>query len=248
MRSKTPSDPASSTQETSSGIKRRRLYGRRRGRILRQGRKALLEDVLPELRVAVEETDDGVAPIDPAALFDFPVTDVWLEIGFGAGEHLAARAGAHPDIGFIGAEHFLAGIAGLLKHISDGALRNIRIFQDDAAVLLDALPDASLGRVFLLYPDPWPKARHEKRRFLSHENLDRLRRVMKPGAEFFVATDHPVYRAWAVERMASRDDFEWLAESPKDWREAPADWPGTRYEAKAIRERRIPTYLRYRRV
>jgi len=110
------------------------------------------------------------------------------------------------------------------------------------------LPDASLGRVFLLYPDPWPKARHEKRRFLSHENLDRLHRVMKPGAELFIATDHPVYLAWAVERMASRDDFDWLAEKPSDWRDPPADWPGTRYEAKAIREGRIPVYLRYRRV
>ena len=248
MRSKTPSETDLPTQENSSGIKRRRLYGRRRGRILRQGRKALLEDVLPELRIEVHETETGVDRLDPAALFEGPVADIWLEIGFGAGEHLAARAASNPDIGFIGAEHFLAGIAGFLKHISDGALRNVRIFQDDAAVLLDALPDASLGRVFLLYPDPWPKARHEKRRFLSRENLDRLHRVMKSGAELFVATDHPVYLAWAVERMASRDDFEWLAETPKDWREPPADWPGTRYEAKAIREGRTPTYLRYRRV
>lgn len=247
MPSKTHSETAQSTQETSSGIKRRRLYGRRRGRILRKGRKALLEDVLPELRIEVRETEAGVEPIDPATLFEGPVKDNWLEIGFGAGEHLAARAAANPDIGFIGAEHFLAGIAGLLKHIGEGGLENIRIFQDDAAVLLDALPDASLGRVFLLYPDPWPKARHEKRRFLSHENLDRLHRVMKPGAEFFVATDHPVYLAWAVERMASRDDFEWLADGPRDWREPPGDWPGTRYEAKAIREGRTPAYLRYRR-
>ena len=246
MPSNRPSDPDLPDQDKSSGIKRRRLYGRRRGRILRQGRKALLEDVLPELRIEVRETEAGVERLDPATLFEGPVADIWLEIGFGAGEHLAARAAANPDIGFLGAEHFLAGIAGLLKHISDGALRNVRIFQDDAAVLLDALPDASLGRVFLLYPDPWPKARHEKRRFLSPENLDRLHRVMKPGAELFIATDHPVYLAWAVERMASRDDFEWLAETPRDWREPPADWPGTRYEAKAIREGRKPTYLGYR--
>jgi len=223
-------------------LKRRRLYGRRRGRVLRKGRKALLEELLPTLRIEL-----GDNRLDPAALFDRPVTDIWLEIGFGAGEHLAARAAANPEIGFLGAEHYLAGIASLLKHIADADLDNIRILTDDAALLLDALPDASLGRVFLLYPDPWPKARHEKRRFLSHENLDRLHRVMKPGGELLVATDHPVYLAWAVERMASRKDFTWLAESPKDWREAPVDWPGTRYEAKAIREGRRPTYMSYMR-
>jgi tRNA (guanine-N7-)-methyltransferase len=223
-------------------LKRRRLYGRRRGRVLRKGRKALLEELLPTLRIEL-----GDNRLDPAALFDRPVTDIWLEIGFGAGEHLAARAAANPEIGFLGAEHYLAGIASLLKHIADADLDNIRILTDDAALLLDALPDACLGRVFLLYPDPWPKARHEKRRFLSHENLDRLHRVMKPGGELLVATDHPVYLAWAVERMASRKDFILLAESPKDWREAPVDWPGTRYEAKAIREGRRPTYMSYMR-
>jgi tRNA (guanine-N7-)-methyltransferase len=223
-------------------VKRRRLYGRRRGRILRKGRKALLEELLPKLR-----TEIGDGPLDPAALFDRPVTDIWLEIGFGAGEHLAARAAAHPDVGFLGAEHYLAGIASLLKHIAAADLDNVRILTDDAALLLDALPDASLGRVFLLYPDPWPKARHEKRRFLSQENLDRLHRVMKLGAELLIATDHPVYLSWAIERMASRLDFIWLAEGPKDWREPPPDWPGTRYETKAVREGRTPTYLRYRR-
>ena len=242
MPSKTRSKTAPDKDTSSDGLKRRRLYGRRRGRVLRKGRKALLEELLPKLRIEI-----GDGPLDPAALFDRPVADIWLEIGFGAGEHLAARAAAHPDVGFLGAEHYLAGIASLLKHIADADLDNVRILTDDAALLLDALPDACLDRVFLLYPDPWPKARHEKRRFLSHENLDKLARVTKPGAELLVATDHPIYLAWAVERMASRTDFTWLAERPRDWRDPPPDWPGTRYEAKAIKQGRKPTYLSYRR-
>jgi len=185
--------------------------------------------------------------LDPAALFGEPVRELWLEIGFGAGEHLALQAAAHPAIGFIGCEVFLNGIAALLAEVAALGLANVRVFPGDARALLDALPDASIGRVFLLFPDPWPKHRHEGRRFVQATNLDRLQRTMRDGAELRIASDDPGHVAWVLERCLGHPGFEWTASRAEDWRRRPHDWPLTRYEAKAREEGRSATYLRFRR-
>lgn len=219
-----------------------KLHGRRRGRRLRKGRQALVDTLLPQLAVRLP---DAGATIDPAALFDPPVSEVWLEVGFGAGEHLAQQAAAHPEVGFVGCEVFINGIASLLRHVDARGLANVRVLQDDARLLLPALPAASLGRVFVLFPDPWPKARHEGRRFISGATLDDLARTMTPGAELRIATDHPVYLRWTLELMSRHPGFAWTARSARDWRTRPDDWPATRYEQKAAAEGRASTYLRY---
>lgn len=223
---------------------RPRLYGRRKGHRLRKGKQTLVETLLPELRVALPEQGGR---IDPAALFDRPVEDLWLEIGFGGGEHLAAQASQHPTVGLIGCEPFLNGIASLLDHVAQGGLRNVRILPDDARPLIAALPDASVGRVFLLFPDPWPKKRHERRRFVGPENLDALARVMRDGAEFRVASDDMGYIRWSLAHLTDHPAFEWTARGADDWRERTPDWPPTRYEMKAIRQGRRPVFLRFRR-
>jgi tRNA (guanine-N7-)-methyltransferase len=221
--------------------RKNKVFGRRRGRPLGARRRATLETLLPKLRVPL------AGPLDPFALFAPRPRAIWLEVGFGAGEHLAWQAERHPDIGLIGCEIFLDGVASLLRHVEERGLANIRVHPDDARDVLAALPDASLDRVFVLHPDPWPKTRHAARRFVNPANLDALARAMAPGAELRIATDHPVYKQWTLERMQRRDDFEWLARRAADWLERPADWPETRYEAKARREGRAPLYLRYRR-
>jgi len=218
----------------------RRLYGRRQGHKLRLGQAALVEDLLP--RVAVP---DG--PLDARALFgrDCPL---WFEIGFGAGEHLAAQAAANPDVGLIGAEPFLNGVVGALGHIEAQGLTNIRLHMGDALDVLERLPDASLDRAFLLHPDPWPKMRHAKRRFVNPGPLDMLAAKLKRGAELRIGTDHPVYCRWALMQMAARRDFDWQVTTPADWQVRPADWPQTRYEAKARRLGHEVWYFRYLRV
>jgi tRNA (guanine-N7-)-methyltransferase len=173
--------------------------------------------------------------------------DVWLEIGFGAGEHLAAQAQSNPGIGFIGVEPYVAGMAKLLAKITAAGLQNIRLYQSDARDLIKALPDASLGCVFVLFPDPWPKTRHHKRRLISTAMLDSLARVLRCGAELRFATDDRSYLIWTLERLLSHPAYHWIARSPGDWRNRPQDWPETRYEAKARRAGRICTYLRFRR-
>ena len=222
---------------------KRILYGRRRGRPLRQGQRNLLTDLLP--RIAVTLPEHGA--LDPARLFEPLPRDTWLEIGFGGGEHLAAQAAAHPDIGMIGCEVFETGIAKLLAEIDRRALGNVRILADDARLLLAALPGARIGRAFILFPDPWPKQRHHKRRLVGEETLAALARVMKDGAELRLATDDPDYLRWMLERVTVHPDFEWLVGGPADWRTRPADWPATRYEAKAIAAGRRPAFLRLRR-
>jgi tRNA (guanine-N7-)-methyltransferase len=220
-----------------------RFFGRRQGRKLRAGRAALLEALLPKLRVPLVPG----RPLDPWALFAPRPRRLWLEIGFGAGEHTAWQAERKPDVGLIAAEVFVNGVASLLRHIEERGLANIRIHPEDARPLVAALPDACLERVFLLHPDPWPKARHAERRFVSQANLDQLARVMVDGGELRIATDHPVYKVWALQQMARRPEFEWLARRAADWRVRPPDWPETRYEAKAKGEDRPALYLRYRR-
>ncbi|HKX08742.1 MAG TPA: tRNA (guanosine(46)-N7)-methyltransferase TrmB [Stellaceae bacterium] len=216
------------------------LYGRRRGRRLRPGQRDLFASLLPELRIDLPEE----GRLDPQRLFPAPPAELWLEIGFGAGEHLAEQAAAHPEVGLLGAEVFENGVVKLLAEVRRRDLGNIRILVDDARLLLAALPDASLGRVFILFPDPWPKARHHKRRMVSPGTLDQLARTMKTGAELRLATDDIGYLRAMLELVPVHPAFTWEARGPADWLQRPADWPATRYEAKAVAAGRIPHFLR----
>jgi tRNA (guanine-N7-)-methyltransferase len=229
--------------DTPGARPRRVIYGRRRGRKLRPGQQALRQTLLPERRIALP----AEGPLDPRGLFTPPVAAVWLEIGFGGGEHLAAQAAAHPEIGMIGAEVFENGVVKLLGEVKRRGLANIRVFVDDARLLIAALPEASIARAFILFPDPWPKLRHHKRRIVSRETLDRLAFILADGAELRLATDDADYLAWMLERATAHPDFAWLAQGPADWRERAADWPQTRYEQKALAAGRKPAFLRFRR-
>ncbi len=234
---------------------RRLVYGRRKGPTLRGRQAGLLETLLPKLALQIEQGRDprqyfqswpgseARAQRDPAT---HHVKDVWLEIGFGAGEHLLALARTERDAGLIGAEPFVNGVAKLLSKLEPGEGGNIRIHMGDARDVIEALPDASLGRVVILFPDPWPKTRHHKRRFIQMESLGALARVMKPGAELRFASDDPGYVAWALERLCAHPAFAWTARGACDWRIRPAGWPQTRYEAKAIRG--VPAYFTFVRV
>jgi tRNA (guanine-N7-)-methyltransferase len=217
-----------------------RFYGRRKGKPLKASRQGLIEGLLPELRIAVPQTR-----LDPRALFPYPVSSVRMEIGFGAGEHLARQALAHPTIGFIGAEVFLNGVASLLRHVRELDLKNVRIFNEDVRFLIPHLPDASLERVSLLFPDPWPKSRHAKRRFVGPENLREMERLIAPGGEFRVASDHPVYIDWSLLHLIRHSGFVWTAKDPGDWRRRPTDSTPTRYEEKAVKEGRTPVFLNF---
>ncbi len=218
-------------------------YGRRRGRPLRPGRAVLLDEVLP--RLAIPAPPPGTV-LDPRSLFSVAPRAVWLEIGFGAGEHLAAQAEAHPEIGMVGAEPYINGIAGLLGRVHKAGLANIRLWPDDIRLLLPALPDASIDRVFILFPDPWPKARHHKRRLIEPAFLGDLARIMAPDAELRFATDDPGYLDWALERLAAHPAFTALNARPAEWGVRPDDWPATRYEAKGLAGH-PPAFLRFRR-
>lgn len=219
----------------------RRLYGRSKGHKLRIGQAALVEELLPELSVP------EAGPLDAQSLFgeDLPLE---VEIGFGAGEHLAGQAAARPTHVFIGCEPFLNGVVGALGHIRDGELTNVRLHMGDALDVIERLPDASLTRVYLLHPDPWRKARHAKRRMMNNGPLDVIAAKLKPGAEFRLGTDDPTYVRWSMMVMNGRRDFEWQAKTPADFLNRPADWPETRYERKARKAGREVWYFRYLRV
>jgi tRNA (guanine-N7-)-methyltransferase len=221
-----------------------RLYGRKRGRPLRPGQRVLLDALLPRLAIRLPQT----GRVDPVCWFAPPPQKVWLEIGFGGGEHLAALAEAHPDIGFIGSEVFENGVAKLLARIERRHLANVRLYTEDARRLIAVLAPASVDRVFILFPDPWPKARHLKRRLVSAETIDALARIIPAGGELRLATDHRDYFAWMLERVTSHPGFAWLARRPSDWRARPADCFPTRYEEKAVAAGRSPLFLRARRV
>ena len=212
---------------------RRQLYGRRKGPKLSAHQTELRRTLLGEIA------------FDPAksALAQFPdsVRELWLEVGFGAGEHLFQLASSYPDAGLIGAEPYESGVAKLLTKLANHPLNNVRIYEGDGRDIIAALPEASLSRFFLLFPDPWPKTRHHKRRFLQTEMLDELARVLKPGAELRFATDDKSYLPYALERLAAHPAFEWTARGVRDWKRRPEDWPPTRYEAKAIKG--PPSYL-----
>jgi tRNA (guanine-N7-)-methyltransferase len=237
--------------------RRRTLHGRRRGKKLRLGQQSLLDTLLPRLALELPSepivTPDGevaesAAKIDLAQAFGgaLPVGGVWLEVGFGAGEHLVWQAEHHPAVGLIGCEPYINGVAKCLAHLERAGVSNVRLFADDARFVMAALPPASLSRVFVLFPDPWPKTRHHKRRFVQRANLDTLARLMKPDAELRLATDDPSYLPWMVEQACTHPAFQWLAVSPADWRSRPPDWPATRYEQKMLAGRK-PTFLRLRR-
>jgi tRNA (guanine-N7-)-methyltransferase len=219
---------------------RRKLYGRRKGPSLSAHQTGLLETLLPQLSFAPVP---GRAPED---YFARPVRGVWLEIGFGAGEHLAWQAEHHPDIGLIGVEPYVAGVAKLLARIADRPVENLRLYTEDARDVIAALPDAALERVFILFPDPWPKTRHHKRRFIQMEMLDQLARIIKPGGHLRFATDDPGYLVWALERLCAHPSFSWTAKCPSDWRARGPDWPQTRYEAKALHG--VPVFLQFARL
>jgi len=218
----------------------RQLYGRRQGHALRDQQVVLVEKLLPQIAVPTE------GPVTAASLFggDRPLH---FEIGFGAGEHLAARADMLPDHGFIGCEPYLNGVVGALQHVRDQHLGNVRLHMGNALDVLERIPDGALSFVYLLHPDPWPKARHAKRRFMNHGPVDLIAAKLKPGGEFRFGTDHPVYLEWACMIMGQRDEFEWLCASPQDWMIRPGGWPETRYEAKARRQGHDVWYFRYRR-
>lgn len=219
-----------------------RSYGRRKGHRLSARKQALIDDLLPRLRL-----DPSQPAVDPAALFPQPVSAVALEIGFGAGEHLRAQAALHPDWGFIGCEVYINGVAAALSTIDREGTGNIRIHDGDAREVLDWLPEASLERIFILFPDPWPKKRHHKRRLVSPETAPQLARVLRPGGELRIASDITGYVRAALVALRGSPDFVWKAERAEDWRTRPADWPPTRYERKALEAGRACTYLRFMR-
>ena len=219
-----------------------RWYGRRRGHKLRPGRQALIKALLPRLRL---ELPPAGATLDFEGAFERSVSEVWLEVGFGAGEHLAAQAGARPDIGFIGCEPFNNGIAGLLSLIESEGITNVRVFDDDARKLLPCLPEASIGRIYALFTDPWPKKKHHRRRFIGDQTVGELARVLADGGELRLASDHGGYVEWMLERVARHPDFSFPAQSKGDWTDPPAYWVETRYERKARKQGLKPVYLRF---
>jgi tRNA (guanine-N7-)-methyltransferase len=219
------------------------LHGRRKGKPLSPRRERLMTELLPRLALDLE------SPIaDVAALFPGAPSRVHLEIGFGGGEHLVAEAKRLPGDGFIGVEPFVNGMAKMVAAIADNDVRNVRLLAGDAALLLDRLPPRSLDRVELLYPDPWPKKRHWKRRFVSPENLGRIARVLKAGGVFRFASDIPSYVEWTLLHVGRDERYLWTAGRAADWLSPFPDWPGTRYERKALAAGRVPTYLEFRRI
>lgn len=215
---------------------RRNLYGRRVGHKLRDHQQALMEDLLPRLAVTPEAARDPFTFLPQGS-------ELWLEVGSGGGEHAAAQGAAHPGIGLIACEPFVNGVAKLLSQIEAQGLTNIRIHQGDARDIIDALPAACLSRVFVLFPDPWPKKRHWKRRFFARENLAALARVMRPGAELRLATDKRDYADWALEEVAAEGSFALASAAAQ----RPGTWPATRYETKARAAGRACTYLSFSR-
>ena len=228
-----------------SGAPWRNFYGRRKGKALRDSQKEYLDQDLADLSPGAVDWDEnpGRLPLDMATRFKGK--PVWLEVGFGGGEHMVHQAALHPEVEIIGCEPFINVVAMLLGKIRDAGVSNIAIYPDDVRDLFDVLPEGSIERAFLLYPDPWPKKRHHRRRFVTPEHLEPLARVMAPGAIFRVATDIPDYVRQALEEVP-KAGFDWLAEGPADWREPWGDWIETRYENKALREGRVPHYLTFR--
>lgn len=203
-----------------------------------------MQELLPRLRVPLPEEEGGT--VDPKGLFDPAPSAVWVEIGFGGGEHLLWQAERHTDVGVIGAEIFQDGIAKLLRRVEDQQLEgNVRLHHGDGRTLLDRLPDASVEKIFILFPDPWPKAKHHKRRIVQQDQLDQIARVLVDDGELRLATDDPSYQRWMLIEMLRHPAFCWTARRAADWRERGDDWPATRYQLKAVGQGRQPIFLRY---
>ncbi len=240
-------DKPNAVDKHASGAPWRNFYGRIKGKQLKASQERYLAEDLAGLSPGAVDWDVNPdrKPLNLETLFGG--RDVWLEVGFGGGEHLVHQAVSNPDVGIIGAEPYVNGVAMLLGKIRNAKASNIAVHPGDARDLMDVLPPQSVSRAFLLYPDPWPKARHHRRRFVTQEHLEPLCRVLKPGAIFRVATDIPDYVRQTLEEVPQAG-FKWLAEGPEDWRTPWADWISTRYEQKALREGRTPHYLTFQKM
>lgn len=229
-----------------------KFYGRRQGRRIRKAKTSLLDVFLPHIQITAESV------FNKDSLFGKPVEQVYLEIGFGNGEHLAGQALKNPNIGFIGAEVFKNGVANLLSLITgikegtdlpkeftltQDRSDNIRVFSDDVRLLFARIPDNFIDKLFVLFPDPWPKKRHENRRFINPENLKEISRILKKSGILRVATDHKAYKGWTLRQLSANPDFKWTATCGNDWKHEPQDWVETKYQRKAIREGRHPVFL-----
>lgn len=222
-----------------------RSYGRRKGHSLSPRQQRLLSGLLPKIELDLGDPP----PANLASLFGRDsLRALWLEIGFGGAEHLLWQAASQPDVGLIGCEPFINGVVKALDGIEQCGLRNIRLHNGDAREVVAWLPDGAVARVFLLFPDPWPKRRHHKRRLMSTDTLEGLARILQPGGELRFATDSADYAGAGLAAALRHGAFRWLASAPRDWRERPPDWPQTRYEQKAIADGRRPVYLRFERV
>ena len=216
------------------------FYGRRKGRKLRKTMQELMAQRLPELRFRPDMPAPGQFAGAPE--------DIFLEIGFGGGENLAAIAASNPDAGFIGAEPFINGVASLVRHVEAGQLGNIRIWDDDVRLILGGLAEASLAGAYVLFPDPWPKRRHAARRILAPDVLNQLARLIRPGGSLVLASDHPVAKSWLLKSACLHPAFSWTARRPSDWRVRPQHLVPTRYMRKAEREDRIPNWFIFERL
>ena len=217
-----------------------RFYGRRRGRPLSKTLQRLLYETLSQLRLDPD--------ISPANQFEHDPADVFLEIGFGGGEHLAGLAFAKPDAGFIGAEPFVNGVATMLRHIDEQGLKNVRLWDDDVRKILPKLSDGLLAGVYIMFPDPWPKRRHATRRILNLSMMNTLARLIRPEGILMLASDDPTAKGWLLQSATAHPQFSWTARYPDDWRKRPADIPETRYMRKAHNEERIPSWFRFERI
>ncbi len=236
-----------------------KFYGRRKGRTIHKAKSFLLEKFLPDILISAEQGKNI------EQYFKDKKQKYCLEIGFGDGAHLAAIAKAQPDTGFIGVEVFKNGVANLLSLITGltdlaegeqiekiellpDRVDNIRVFDDDVRLLFSSLPDACFDKVFLLFPDPWPKKKHAQRRFVNQQNLKELARLIKKGGILQIATDHQIYKRWTMEQLRDCPYFEWTAKTSDDWRNPPADWFETKYQRKAVREGRKPVFFEFVRI
>ncbi|MBL23559.1 MAG: tRNA (guanosine(46)-N7)-methyltransferase TrmB [Rhodospirillaceae bacterium] len=221
-----------------------RFYGRRHGRQLRPARRRLISEILPLLEISPDRTAENHQ-------FDSAPEHLWMEIGFGAGEHLATLVKDYPGVGFIGCEPFINGVASLLAKIEAGdeagPPKNLKIFPDDARLLMPHLPANAFERIYALFPDPWPKTRHHRRRLMSPSNLDQFARLLRPGGLLRFASDHMEYVRWTLWHVGRHPKFEWLAEGPEDWRQRDRDSIPTRYESKALARGEVCVYLTFRR-
>lgn len=220
------------------------FYGRRKGRPVRSQKQKLLENLLPHLKISIK---DQKTPVDPSSFFSSSPQEVWLEIGFGAGEHLAHLAANHPECGLIGSEVFLNGIASFLEHYQAHGLKNVRLFPDDVRLLLGVLKPQSLHKIIVLFPDPWPKARHNKRRLIQEETLALFSSLLVEGGELRLASDHKDYIQWMLEEIKKVPSLALPeGETHENWKERPSSWPATRYEEKAAQKGITSTYLSLR--